>query len=211
MESAPSNVQRSFSKSSSGPSGTPRASTCPAISGLGNHASPRRDSPVVNSQSSAKTSCIWVTTGPRTRKWMSCTGLLGWRRRQCPTRIFMPPVKPMRPSVTRIFRCVRMFIAIKCQSANEGRNRACLHPFLAQGVENGGPGISRARRVNQHADLHAPAGGVAQRPREGQPDFVPVEDIGAERDGLAGLLNRLQHRGERLISANERLDSVARQ
>ena len=123
----------------------------------------------------------------------------------------MPPVKPTRPSVTRIFRCVRMFIAIKCHRAKEGRKRACLTPSLAQGAENGGPGIPRARRVNQHAHLHAPAGGVTQRPREGQPDFVPVKDIGAERDGLAGLLNRLQHRRERLISVNERLDPVARQ
>jgi hypothetical protein len=84
-------------------------------------------------------------------------------------------------------------------------------PFAAQSAKDSGPGIPRARRVNQHADFHAPARGVTQRPREGQPDFVPVEDIGAERDGLAGLLNRLQHRGKRLISTNEWVDPVARQ
>ena len=74
-----------------------------------------------------------------------------------------------------------------------------------------GPGIARAGRVNQHSHFHAPAGGLTQRPREGQPDFVPVKDIGAEGDGLAGLLDRLQHRREGLIPVNERLDPVARQ
>ena len=83
--------------------------------------------------------------------------------------------------------------------------------FAAQRVEDGRPGIPRARRVNQHADLHAPAGGVTQRPRKGEPDFVPVEDIGAERERLAGLLNRFQHRRERLVSIHERLDPVPRQ
>ena len=86
-----------------------------------------------------------------------------------------------------------------------------FHPFLAQSAENGGPGIPRARRVNQHSHLHAPAGGVTQRPREGQPDLVPVEDIGAERDGLTGLLDRLQHRRKGLISIDQRLDPISRQ
>ena len=48
--------------------------------------------------------------------------------RQCPTRIFMPPVNPTRPSATRIFRCVRRFIDIRCHKANAGRNRAYLTP-----------------------------------------------------------------------------------
>ncbi len=85
------------------------------------------------------------------------------------------------------------------------------HPFLAQGGENGGPGIARAGGVNQHAHFHAPAGGVAQRSREGQADFVPVKDVSAEGDGLAGLLDRLQHGRVGLIPVDERLQPVARQ
>ncbi len=128
IERAPNSVQRSFSKFSSGPSVTPRANTCPALSVLGNHESPRKASPVVNSQSSVNTSCSWVTTGPCTRKWMSCTGFGGWRWRQGPTRIFMPPVNPTRPSTTRIFRWVRILIVIRCHKANDGRNRAYFTP-----------------------------------------------------------------------------------
>ncbi len=85
------------------------------------------------------------------------------------------------------------------------------HAFPAQRAENGGPGIPRARRVNQHSHFHAAAGGLAERPREGQADFVPVKDIGAERDGLAGLLDGLQHRREGFVAVYERLDPVARQ
>ena len=78
-------------------------------------------------------------------------------------------------------------------------------------MENGGPGIPSPRRVNQHPHFHAPARGLAQRMRKGHPDFVPIEDIGHERDGLARVLDRLQHGRIGFISVHQRIDPIARQ
>ena len=211
MASAPSSVQRSFSKSSSGPSGTPRASTCPAGSGLGNQRLAAQGSPVVKSQSSAKTSCNWVTTGPRTRKWMSCTGLLGWRCRQWPDPDVDAAGEADAPVGHQDLPVRAQIHGHEMPKGKGGEKARVPHTLATQSAQDRGPGIPRARRVNEHADLDAPASGVPERPGEGQPNFVSVEDVGAEGDGLAGLLNRFQHRGKGLVSIKERLDPVARQ
>ena len=101
---APSNTQRMVSKSSSGPSGMPRHSTGPAAAAAGKNGGPKRSSPVVKSQSSANADCRCPTTGPSTRTCKSMLGGARSSRGAKVSRMFMPPVNPIRPSTTSIFR-----------------------------------------------------------------------------------------------------------
>src|SRR4051794_29247209 len=68
LASAPRIARRIFSRSSSGPLLTPRASTWPHGSRTGNHWTPCSRSPVANFQSSTKTSCMRLMTGPSNAK-----------------------------------------------------------------------------------------------------------------------------------------------
>jgi hypothetical protein len=96
----------------SGPDSTMRAAA--GASGVtrsigADHGSPDRRSPVVKCQSSAKTARSWPTAGPRIEKCVSRSqGSIG-RLRTKPSRMFMPPVKPTRPSTTMILRWLRRF------------------------------------------------------------------------------------------------------
>ena len=106
---------------------------------------------------------------------------------------------------------MRMLADIRCHKAKGGRNRAYFTPSRSQRMENGGPGIPSPHRVNQHPHFHAPARGLAKRMRKGHPDFVPIEDIGHERDCPACLLDRLQHGRISFISVHQRINPIARQ
>jgi hypothetical protein len=45
--------------------------------------------------------------------------------------------------------------------------------------------------------------------RKGHPDFIPIEDIGHERDCLASVLDRFQHGRKGFISVHQRIDPIA--
>jgi len=133
---APRSARRSFSKSSSGPSEMPRASTGPSGPKAEAHGSPVSNSPVQTAQSSVNAACNWATTGPVMRKWRSWTGWSGSCARQFPSLILMPPVKLTAPSATRILRWVRRFEYWKCQGISVGRNVATGIPAFrsARGI-----------------------------------------------------------------------------
>ena len=191
-----SRVQRSFSKSSSGPSLTPRASTSAGRARL-------REPPLVR-QSLAGDEPPVIGKGllqlPHDRSLDAEVEVPRRVRRaastQCPARIFMPPRKPHPPRVGDEELAVRAQVQGH-QARQPGRRvkegmRHFLPPQLPQDRR---PGIEDAGPVHNHSYGDAALHRLAQGAGEGQARLVPVEGAGSEGEGLAGLADGLASAG----------------
>ncbi|MNL55307.1 hypothetical protein D3C87_1787100 [compost metagenome] len=112
MEKAPISIFWFVSTLRSGPEETARIMVGEPgrMPGVGTfQASPSSFSSVENSQSAAEIAKRSATTGPVTRKCVSAAHLSPLNSQENPSRIFMPPVKAISPSMAMILRWVRRF------------------------------------------------------------------------------------------------------
>ena len=123
----------------------------------------------------------------------------------------MPPVNPSHPSVTRIFRWVRMLIDIGCHTASGGRNRAYFTPSRRSvrrmvGQEYRAPVASTSTRTSTPRRTASPSAWAKARPTSSRSKiYVTKETV------RAGGLDRLQHGRIGFVAVDQRIDLIAPQ
>ncbi len=103
---------------------------------------------------------------------------------------------------------VRIRKATGQHGGQEPRHR---HARFLQGADDGGKRIARTDGIDDDAHLHPALDRRGQRGGELSSGAIVVEDIGAERDGVLGLVDGREHLRIGFGAADQRRDLVAAQ
>ena len=208
--SAASNVQRSFVKSASGPSVMTARDDVPAFLQFGKPRIAREDfaggeGPIVGEG-------LLQLRHHRAfeRNCRSCTGRRGLSASTLPWRMFMPPVKAIRPSTTSILRWLRRLIVVTrhgASAAESGRTARARVSVCARWTARNN---ARPRRQSARAPATPRATARPSASTNCLPAAVVVENVSRQGNGCGRRLDRREHRGKRLVAVDQWLNLVAR-